>query len=507
MLKLLIVDDEKIIRDGLTNAINWAELGIEVCATKSNAADALEFCRNTMPDIIITDIKMPHMSGLDFIEALGDLKDNSKIIILSGFDDFEFSKRALKNNVFEYLLKPVKPADVTDAVVRAKEILLDERKIRHDRAEYMERMEKNSYIIRSHYLGLLASGIEQSMESMPMPEVSEADECCVLAVRISGSKSIAYYMLLSEFQSDKNFYVFSGLDGDCGIFCRTSSDKEKYIVEIKKKIEKLCGCEVYIGVSDTFSGLCNLKKGWEEARIALNYTDITGGTQIIYYALSDNGIKMLEKNEERLEDDIVDAVDRLDKNAFKALFESFINENPGVSVERLRRVLCKACLSICGYLIKIDEKPDKIIGDWKMVADKMEGMTEFDVLCEFGIYFFSGVIDKIIDSKSISSSPMVGKIVEYLDENFDKPFSVETLAQLVYLSPNYVSKVFRRETGKKLSDYVVEVRIEKAKEFLKDPNLRAYEIGEKVGYTDARYFGDLFRKHTGLTLTEYRKTF
>lgn len=506
MLKLLIVDDEKIIRDGLTNVINWEGLNIEVCGAKSNAEEALEFCRSNMPDIIITDIKMPHMSGLDFIEALGDLRNDTKIIILSGFDDFEFSKRALKNNVFEYLLKPIKPADVTDAVVRARDTLLDERKARLDRAEYMNRIEKNIYIIRSHYLGLLASGIERSMDSSLMPDISDSEECCALAVCVSENKSIAYYMLLSEFQSDDSFYVFSGLDGDFGIFCRMSADNEKQIIEIKRKIEELLNSEVYIGVSDTFSGLCNLKKGWKEARIALDYRDITGGTQIIYYAVSDNGIKMLEKNEERLEEDIVDAVDRLDKNVLKPLIENFTAENQGVSIERLKRVLCKACLSICGYLIKIDEKPDRIIGDWKVVVDKIEEMTEFDVLCEFCVYFFSCVIDKIIDSKSLNSSPLVEKIVEYLDENFNKPFSLETLAQLVYLSPNYVSKVFRKETGKKLSDYIVEVRIEKAKELLKNPNIRAYEIGEKVGYTDARYFGDLFRKHTGFTLTEYRKT-
>ena len=513
MLKLLIVDDEKIIRDGLKNVIDWNSYGIEVCGAKASGQEALDFCMQQMPDIIITDIKMSHMSGLDFIEKLGDRKKNSKIIILSGFDDFEFSKRALKNNVFEYLLKPIKPKVLKEAVLRARDILLKEREERQIREKYLESVEKNVNIIRSHYFSGLICGVDYSQEEtediMSLLKLSFApdQQFFAMAVYARGAKSTAYYAFFSGFQNDDEYYVFSSFDGGYGGFCQANSNIKKTVAEIQQRIESLCGCDISIGVSNIFTGINNLKKGWEEAKLSLDYMDITGGNQIIYYSEVDSGLKILEINEDKLNSDIVDAVDRLDKNALKPLFESFIAENPDIQIERFQRNICKIILSVCSYIIKIDEKPDKIIGDWRVLSEKINSFTEIDVLIEFCVYIFSGVVDKIIDSKSLNSSPLVDKIVEYLDKNFDKPFSLETIAQNVYLSPNYVSTLFRRETGKKLSDYVVEVRVEKAKEFLKDSNLRAYEIAEKVGYSDSRYFGNLFKKVTGLSLTEYRKTF
>lgn len=513
MLKLLIIDDERIIRESLKNSIKWESYGIEVCGAKASGEEALELCRKEMPDIIVTDIKMSHMSGLDFIEQLGEEKKNCKIIILSGFDDFEFSKRALRNNVFEYLLKPVHPKIMIETVKRARDVLLKEREEEHKREKYIERVEKNLNIIRSHYFSGLICGAEYSEEetteimSMLKLDFSEEENLFVMALHISGVKSIIYYALFSEFQNNEQLCIFSGFDGKYGIFCRCGKKLKETVSEVLEKIERLCGSDVSIGVSMPFVGIKNLKKAWEEACLSLDYRDITGGSQIIYYNPEDNGLKMLEINEEKLDRNIVDAVDRLDKNAFRTLFEEFIAENPDIPIERLQRDICKTILSVCGYIIKIDEKPDKIIGDWRAISEQINSFKEFDVLIEFCVYIFSGVVDKIIDSKSLNSSPVVNKIAEYLEANYDKPFSLETIARNVYLSPNYVSTLFKRETGKKLSDYVVEVRVKKAKELLKNSSLKAYEIAEKVGYFDSRYFGELFKKITGVSLTEYRKSF
>ena len=337
-------------------------------------------------------------------------------------------------------------------------------------------------------------------------DFSEYDKFFVMSVALFGAENTAYYAFFSDFQNDDVLHVFFAFNGGYGIFGRASVDKEKLVMDVSERIKSICNCEVSIGVSKEFTGIKNLKKGWEEATLALNCRDITGGSQIIYYNDKDNAAKRLEINEEKLDDDIVDAIDRLDKNAFKTLFNDFLNENPDIPIKRFQRSICKAILSTCGYIIKIDENPDKVIGDWNVLSEKINSFDDFDVLVEFCIYIFQGVIDKIIDCKCINSSPVINKIVEYLDENYAKPFSLETIAQNVYLSPNYVSTLFKRETGKRLSDYVVEVRVEKAKELLKNTNLRAYEIAGKVGYLDSRYFGDLFKKITGLSLTEYRKS-
>lgn len=511
MLKLLIVDDEKIIREGLQNAIEWNNYGIEVCGAESGGREALEFCRLEMPDIIITDIKMSHMSGLDFIEQIGEIRKDVKIIILSGFDDFEFTKRAMQNQVFEYLLKPVTPDVLTETVVRARDSLLLEREERRRNESYIELMEKNADIICLYYFSGLACGVEYSEEetaaimSLFKIQFLPEDKFFVMAVDITDTKNMGYYVFLSEFRNDEQFYVISGFDNNYGIFCRADGDAGKIVAEVQQRIKQRCGYDVLIGVSNPFTGICNLKRGWEEAKLSLNYRDITGGSQIIYYNAIDSGFKMLEMNEEKFEADIIDAVDRLDKNSFKPLIETFIADHPELPIDRFRRNICKIILSLCGYIIKIDEKPEKIIGDWRILTAKINSLSEFKVLTEFCVYVFSGIVDKIIDSKSMNSSPVVNEIVEYLHENYNQTFSLETVAHNVHLSPNYVSTLFRRETGKKLSDYVVEVRVEKAKEFLKDPNLRAYEIAEKVGYADSRYFGELFKKMTGVSLTEYRK--
>lgn len=513
MLKLLIVDDEKIIRDGLSNAIDWKSMGIDVFGVAQNGSDALEKCRECMPDIIITDIRMRTMDGFEFIESLDERKESSKIIILSGFDDFEYSKRALKNRVFEYLLKPVKPKVVAETVMRAAEEIKKERMEKEEFENYMVGIKKNVGIIRSRYFGELASGIiysndeNQDIKKLIQLENIDETEMIVLAVSVMfhNSKNLGYYMLFYEFKEDDEFYVFSGFDGGYGIVTKSDENIEKKITFLQKRIQSNLDCNVMIGVSNKFIGTSKLSNAWDEAKVALHSMDLTEDSRIIYYNKSVSELQLFEKNVEKLEKSIVDSIDRLDKNATENVICEFIEENDDISIDNFKRIFGRIFFSVCAYLTKIDVRPEKVVGDWRIIADKLNSFDKKKDISDFCRYLFAGAVDGIIDSQSLHSSPVVEQITEYIDKNFDKPLSLQELSNEVCLSSNYLSMIFKKETGKKLSDYIFEIRIEKAKDFLRDQNLRAYEISEKVGYYDSRYFGSLFKKATGMSLTEYRK--
>lgn len=432
MYKVFLVDDEAIIRKGVKSIINWEELGCTVIGEASDGLEGMKKMEEMKPDIIVTDIRMPGVDGLDMIQDTKAVIPKSKIIILTGYRDFEYLQRAIKLGAFEYLLKPSKIEDIT-AVVRRAIHELQEDKAKQEEIESLKKsLQEKIPLIKQKLIYDLLFNINQK------------------------SSRLKSEMELCNFKVDK--FVLSVVDIDKNE--NTQDDNLMYQQGIINAF-----LDVY---SDSFN------------------------TE--FFILSEHRIVFIVQCNDLLQDFQAEVTNKLDElkeiicGCFKisiSIWSSSVGEGPLALHEKMEEVLKK--------------------------VDRISNSPKEDTICYDSIKELNKNNDELIKShneeKNIqeeSVKVIIRKAVEYIRNNYRETITLNDIAEYTYVSSCYLSRLFTKEMGKSFVDFLSEIRIEKAKEFLRKDNYKAYEVAEMVGIKDAHYFSKLFKKYTGITPSEYK---
>lgn len=524
MLKMIIADDEKIIRDGLMEAVDWNSMGIEVVGLAQNGEAALSLFLQYKPDIVITDIRMPHMDGLEFIKKIREFNQDVKIIILTGYDDFSYAQQSIKNNVFDYLLKPVKKEVLKESVQRAADELLILAKKRAQEETFLEHIHENLPVIRERFFKDLTEstsilkhtfdekvqflGLDFTYDAQYFVLLLDIDDYERVTEKISElNKQIIDYSVFDELQHQPHIGAFKSTMGRYGLLFQGEKEAAEQIAQqIKGQIEASYGISVTVCISEPCAGVPELPKGFAQAKNALKYKVILGNGQIIWAGDVEPSLSTFDYNSIQYEDEILFHIKNLDAEEMQAAMQKYTAyclEN--ISPEHIKIMYLKLFFVGMINILQMQEASDDYFKDWFETAlqlDNSSSVSEMSsVICEK----FMTAISHLAEKRCNNANPIVDKIIAYLNENYDKPLSLKKIAAEVYLTPNYICNLFRKHVGKNIGDYLNEIRIEKAKELLRDPRYKIYEISNMVGYTDSRYFGTLFKKHTGIVLSEYRK--
>lgn len=526
---IMVVDDEEEIRLGIIKKIPWEEYGFKVVGDAENGQEALEKAEKLRPDIVMTDIKMPFMDGLELGRELTKKMPESKIIIFSGSDDFEYAQKAIKINVIEYVLKPINSNELIEILKRLK-VKLDKE---YDDKINLESLH-NHYleslpILREQFLASVIEGRQNEVSFMRECDKLEVDlKCKHLAISIIEAEDDTCSNLESREDHIINISIKKLLEEEISQYCRTISfiyynkviiislfDKREDITLLIEGLtnfsnlyKKIIGIKLSIGLGKIVNSPYELNRSYIGAQDALNYKFLFGTGKVIYIEDIEPDkyieLKFTEQDERKLLDTIKVAEESAIEEVISNLFKK--TEEVVLDLDKYKIYLLEINIAmlklIQSYNIEIGDIYGEGFNPYNIVED-------FNSLDEAKKWFTDKAIkinSNIRKERMNSSKLLVEKAKEYINNNFaDYDLSVEKLCDYLHVSPTYFSTIFKRETEMNFVNYLTSVRLEEALKLLKTTDDKTYIIASKVGYQEANYFSYVFKRKYGIAPSRYRR--
>lgn len=533
MYKIVIVDDEPEQVEGIKNVINWEQYELTIAGTAENGAKGLALIEKLMPEIVIVDIKMPVMGGLEMLEEVKKRGIKLQSIILSGYDDFCFAQKAIALQTSNYLLKPCRPEQILQSVLRAKNLISEEKRKSAVFKDYQDLIRENLPVLKEKFLTDLLKGelsdraaIEQKMGRYGLAFSGFAAEYCVVlfgchwwpAGEQPGPGKTDEYLLLAVQELIKQ-----GLTPE--LRCELLSEGERVVVlaevtdgiyreilplklgQIKEEIEEHYDLDVTVGIGGPVSPLAAVWRSYQQAAAALETGFFSGEQQVIFYDPQMlTGRKFLYPFQEVKK--VLLSLETGDEKAVQAAVEKFfrvlvLDGKPGKrEMQQLSLTLVSNIFQFCfDHNIELEQNSADILNFFDQIgqAGTLQQLKEIIGL------FLTGIVRRLAAERE--RNKIVQFALDYIKENYRHNINLPMIAEQVNYSPSYLSFLFKQETGQNFVDYLNHYRIEQAKKLLRDTEAKNYEIAYQVGYQDEKYFYQIFKKYTGLTASQYRESF
>lgn len=531
MLKVFLAEDEFIIREGIKNNIDWQAYGYEFCGEASDGELAFPLIQKTRPDILITDIKMPFVDGLALSRLVKKELPETEIIILSGYEEFDYAKEAIQIGVARYLLKPINGETLLQEIDSVAEIILGKQKEKEIREKYQKEMEENSLRDQMDLFQHLVTG-DCSMEEL----LSVADK---LDLKIMAPW---YSIVLLKIQSMKHDYEeYSGsivvvderivklaepehvlifdraLEGRAFLFKADSEEEllayqKEYLGDVKEVLSGYANLRYFGGIGTPVNRLREIPASFEDASHAFAHRYLVAESCIL-----DSSLLMQEGAAEH-EDFRISAVnpEQIDRAKMQEFLRTgdldevvyFVDEffgklDGGAMKSRIFRqyITMDAYFSIVDFLKGLGLQKDEIEApdqDSSILQDEKSAMDYIIRIMEKAL---------VLREKKASSryEDVVSEVIHYIEDNYaQEELSLNLLASHVNFSPNHLSMIFSQQTGQTLIRYLTDYRMNRAKELLRCSSKKSSVISMEVGYKDPHYFSYLFKKTQGMTPTQYR---
>lgn len=534
MYKLLIVDDEVWIRERLRYTIDWESIGIQVIGEACDGEEALELCTTLEPDIIITDIRMPCIDGLEFIKRLREGKSNAKVIIISGYSDFEYAQRAIKLGAFDYVLKPVED-DVLLGILTScvNEIALEKNKEALIR-EATKQVKENMPLIKEKFLINLVGGYFNSEEDI-------LEELNYLGIGWPRSRQVCFVIKLDQMkdmeineQWDTHLLQFvvcniakdfvNKLGGGEAFYSQTGeviclifSDTEgrtlaRQVMSISNAIRKIVykatGYSVTIGIGRACSSLMGINTSYSEAREALQYGEYLGKNKIYDIQSINTQYKPNYYKFNNMEA-LLNNIKMGNREAALSVLQDMVEGSLKAQKEICPMDLKFIYMDITNSLFKAVLEANASISDFSQFSYKFfEQLNGLHTIDEFHLWIkemICKMIDLLDKHKNTKRRKIIEKAVDYVNKNYKDCLTLNSLADKLFLNPSYFCKIFKEEMGESFTKYLMNLRVEKAKELMEDPTMKIYEVAERVGYDDVQYFTKMFKAIQGVTPMQYRE--
>lgn len=526
----MIVDNETTIRKGLVHCIRWETLGCEIAAQASDGIEALEQIRSVHPDIIISDIRMPGMDGLELARQVSSRYPEIKFIILTGFPDFAYAQRAIEYQVIDFVLKPITIENLTKAIEKAKKKIAEERNGKELAERLANKAEQNLQLERSVFLNNLIQranlshlfainqlGMDLSnyhvlrLEVSPLYEDDKTADKSHSDTDRFNEEPLPFVLQVQEILKDslEEYDVYFAAYGDhaChAVVC--TADTQAVAERCRETIEIVGSLPRYnlsIGISRHFSDPLRLADAAQQADQAEQFARYSADPPVqLYERLPEIPVAVMQRvshDLHLLEDAIESRSYSNSKKILTGLF-SFMREN-GLSVDTVQ-ALCIYIHQYCASLVFFTgDKSVMPSGDETAIFSELVDGRSIDQLEQTMDRLIRSMMKQTGRTES-ESSDVIYQIKTYIEEHYSDDIKLEQLAGLVYLSPSYLSRFFKRETGENISSFIQTIRIGHAKTLLRTSSLKTYEVAERVGIPDPVYFSRIFKKATGLKPKDYR---
>ncbi len=534
MYRILLVDDEILVRDAIRENIDWKAMDCELVGDCDNGKAAAEFVQTHPVDIVLTDILMPYMDGMELSRFLHENYPDIVIVIFSGFGEFEYAKKAIQYDVSEYMLKPVTAMELR-AVIEKMKKKVDQRREEKQKLERLtqtsENYQKNAIVIRSKALQAFVDNTktrEESLEELSGLGISLEAACYRVAVfdldlysdsmqltsekrQESALMSFVLFNVSDEIVSSENAGVAyqEGNNKVCVLFMgnrtREFGEKIMKICEmIQTKLRELMALEVSIGVGSWARTQQELLVSHELADKAIGYRYLLGGSLLI--DMEEHPVENI-----RYSDDLMEKLSTALKAGKKENADSVL-DRIAAEIKAARVDKSRACVYLQQIIRTADDTCEDMLADSKLLSERetlLRRVTEqksFDSAFALVKDHVGKIFQVLSDANSSSGQRQARLALDYIQKNYmDPDLSLNSICSYLNISTSYFSTIFKELTGETFTEVLIRTRMEKAKELLENTTMKNYEIAEKVGFADPHYFGISFKKMTGCTPTEYAR--
>lgn len=535
-IKVFLVEDEMVIRRGIKNSIDWEKEGYIFCGEASDGELAYPMIIKEKPDILITDIRMPFMDGLELCKLVKKELPNIKILILSGYDEFDYAKEAIRLGVTEYLLKPISSGKLLEALNGVSESIRREKEDKDLVRKYMEEMRENTEHEKQKFFEQMIAGnlsMADALETGKKYEMNlSAGMYNLLLFRFTlGEENRKSRELLGEAEyaieklTERLEYVFEFQRGVEGWAFLLMADNEEQmserVKELSKDLEEIMKnystIAYFGGIGQPVARLRELEESFREAERAL----AARFTMELNRIISVEDIRMAQ-NVDTLDDIEITSFGEIEKT--RTMLEKFLNNGTEDEIdefvdvyinelpeENLKSVLMRQYIIMDAYIVMMSfcEKIEGIEGEMQAQSEELKNsMKTIQTLEEIKNYIRM-LLKKIIGVRDTISGRRYSDIIEIAKDQIRKTYmsdeiSLNTIAAEVGMSPSYFSSIFSKEMGKTFVEYLTEIRMDRAKELLMCSSMKTSEIGYEVGYKDPHYFSYIFKKTQNCTPKEFR---
>lgn len=535
-IKVFLVEDEMVIRRGIKNSIDWEKEGYIFCGEASDGELAYPMIIKEKPDILITDIRMPFMDGLELCKLVKKELPNIKILILSGYDEFDYAKEAIRLGVTEYLLKPISSGKLLEALNGVSESIRREKEDKDLVRKYMEEMRENTEHEKQKFFEQMIAGnlsMADALETGKKYEMNlSAGMYNLLLFRFTlGKENRKSGELLGEAEyaieklTERLEYVFEFQRGVEGWAFLLMADNEEQmserVKELSKDLEEIMKnystIAYFGGIGQPVARLRELEESFREAERAL----AARFTMELNRIISVEDIRMAQ-NVDTLDDIEITSFGEIEKT--RTMLEKFLNNGAEDEIdefvdvyinelpeENLKSVLMRQYIIMDAYIVMMSfcEKIEGIEGEMQAQSEELKNsMKTIQTLEEIKNYIRM-LLKKIIGVRDTISGRRYSDIIEIAKDQIRKTYmsdeiSLNTIAAEVGMSPSYFSSIFSKEMGKTFVEYLTEIRMDRAKELLLCSSMKTSEIGYEVGYKDPHYFSYIFKKTQNCTPKEFR---
>lgn len=535
-IKVFLVEDEMVIRRGIKNSIDWEKEGYIFCGEASDGELAYPMIIKEKPDILITDIRMPFMDGLELCKLVKKELPNIKILILSGYDEFDYAKEAIRLGVTEYLLKPISSGKLLEALNGVSESIRREKEDKDLVRKYMEEMRENTEHEKQKFFEQMIAGnlsMADALETGKKYEMNlSAGMYNLLLFRFTlGEENRKSRELLGEAEyaikklTERLEYVFEfQRDVEGWAFLLMADNEEQMserVKELSKDLEEIMKnystIAYFGGIGQPVARLRELEESFREAERAL----AARFTMELNRIISVEDIRMAQ-NVDTLDDIEITSFGEIEKT--RTMLEKFLNNGAEDEIdefvdvyinelpeENLKSVLMRQYIIMDAYIVMMSfcEKIEGIEGEMQAQSEELKNsMKTIQTLEEIKNYIRM-LLKKIIGVRDTISGRRYSDIIEIAKDQIRKTYmsdeiSLNTIAAEVGMSPSYFSSIFSKEMGKTFVEYLTEIRMDRAKELLMCSSMKTSEIGYEVGYKDPHYFSYIFKKTQNCTPKEFR---
>ncbi|GAB6931255.1 response regulator [Paenibacillus sp. JCM 10914] len=529
MYKILIVDDEPIVREGIRNRIDWAEHGYECIGVSENGRDALETITRMRPDVLLTDIYMPFMDGLELSHEVMARYPQTKIVILTGFDDFEYAQQAVKLQVTDFILKPITSVELSEVLDKLKLEMDEERGYNEHVSRLKQQISESMVLLQERFLERLATS--------PMKKSEIAAKLVYFNIPLTGPLYIALSADIDELRSDERYadnelYAFAlyniiqeimAKESGSAVFrykenavitiLSGSSEEDMYCSaqdlaeEIRKAIKQFMTFTITIGVGTLCHQLEDIRYSCAASEAALEYRLLMGPDQIINITdLENRGARPLYDGIDT-ESALIAAIRTGTAAEVEICIRRLIHDlgSASMSIDQLYLRIVRVVLAIMQTLMEIGSDEHELFGKEKQLLEDLYSFRSLDEIETWLRDVCNQALRGVLAVRQDMTRTQMLEAVAFIQHNYEDPeLSVKSVCSRIFMSTSYFSALFKSHTGKTFVEYVTDIRMNKAKELLKHTRLKSFEIAAKTGYQDPQYFSVLFKKYTGITPTEYR---
>lgn len=515
-MNLLIVDDETTTRNGLIRHVNWSSFGIQNIELAASGMEALERCSSFAPDIILSDIRMPEMNGIELCRRLRTQYPDCVILFLSGYSDKEYLHSAIDLGAVDYIEKPIDLEEMEKAVKKAADLVHRSHLYNRSYGNMHQMISRSLPIIRKRVVDSLTTpGTDENQYMTDLeylntfsdlsqwftvlivryPRPVRGIETCEKALTGSLSGLLIRYEYLQAFKDDQSQVLILASPAPASL-PHYGRDQNLNILMAAHSAEEM---NAFCAVGRVVHGIRS---------VCLSYADaLTALKQLFYH---DYGLTLYYTGE-RILPLVFDRkiLDQFSQCLTHGDFENAVSilESVYQTLHGQNNVPPSEICSIYHRIGHLIEERRRQLSSSPMPSDPPgQSISETSTLKEIHSFYKGQLMLLLTDSGSENSKRIILQVQRYIEDHYsDAALSVKEISKAVYLSPNYMSNLFKRETGASLVEYIRDIRIRHSISLLRDDSLKLYHIALKVGFTDANYYTKMFKKVLGVTPSEYKE--